>query len=151
MSTARCFAVGRRRATGGPGGESGAALVEMALVMPLLVLLLFGIMEAGWAFSQSVEVRNAAREGARLAVVDFGTGADVITETCNRADLSGSGANVAVTINGDQTVTVDITQSYTSLTGFLDPFFGGLNLNSSVEMRVERSLDTLTSDAGVCP
>ncbi len=33
--------------------------------------LVFGIMEAGWLFAQQVEVRNAAREGARLAVVDY--------------------------------------------------------------------------------
>ncbi len=133
------------------GGERGASLIEFAIILPLLVLLLFGIMEAGWAFSQSVEVRNAAREGARLAVVDFGTGQDVIDETCNRADLSGSGATVTVTINGTESVTVDIAQSYTSLTGLLDPFFGGLSLNSTVDMRIERQLNTLTNDSDVCP
>jgi hypothetical protein len=56
-----------------------------------------------------------------------------------------------VTINGTDSVTVDITQSYTSLTGLLDPFFGGLNLNSTGEMRTERPLLQLTNDAGVCP
>lgn len=131
--------------------EVGASLVEFALVLPLLIVLLFGIMEAGWAFSQSVEVRNAAREGARLAVVDYGTGQDVIDETCNRANLSGSGANVTVTKNGTESVTIDIAQSYTSLTGLLDPFFGGLNLSSSVEMRAERDLATLTNQANTCP
>jgi Flp pilus assembly protein TadG len=133
--------------------ERGASLVEFALIFPLLILVLFGIMEAGWAFSQSVEVRNAAREGARLAVVDFGDAAAVITETCNRADLSGSGATVAVTINGaDESVTVDVSQAYNTLTGLLDSFFGGLSLDSSVEMRVERSLDNLTANgSGACP
>lgn len=132
-------------------GDSGAALVEFAILLPLLVILLFGIMEAGWAFSQSVEVRNAAREGARLAVVDYGTGQNVIDETCARADLSGSGATVTITVNGTDSVTVDIAQTYTSLTGLLDPFFGGLSLSSSVEMRIERDLDVLTSDSDTCP
>ncbi len=131
--------------------EAGATLIEFAIVLPLLVLLLFGIIEAGWAFSQSVEVRNAAREGARLAVVDFGTGQQVIDETCARADLSGSGATVDVTVNGTTSVTVDITQSYASLTGLLNPFFNGLNLSSTVEMRIERDLDTMSSHSGVCP
>ncbi len=133
------------------GKERGAALVEFAMVLPLLVMLVFGIMEAGWAFSQSIEVRNAAREGARLAVVDYGTGQDVIDETCARADLSGSGATVSVTINGTESVTVDISQSYTTLTGLLDPFFGGLSLDSTVEMRIERQLNQLNNDSGTCP
>ena len=44
--------------------EKGASLVEFAVILPLLVLLVFGIMEAGWGFAQLVEIRNAAREGA---------------------------------------------------------------------------------------
>ena len=44
--------------------EKGASLVEFAVVLPLLILLVFGIMEAGWLFAQQVEVRNAAEENA---------------------------------------------------------------------------------------
>ncbi|MGB5566661.1 MAG: TadE/TadG family type IV pilus assembly protein, partial [Acidimicrobiia bacterium] len=40
-------------------GERGASLVEFAVVLPLLILLVFGIMEAGWLFAQQVEIRNA--------------------------------------------------------------------------------------------
>ena len=50
--------------------ERGAAAVEFAVILPIFVLLIFGTMEAGWFFSQQVEIRYAAREGARLAVVD---------------------------------------------------------------------------------
>jgi len=52
-------------------------------VLPLFLLLLFGVMESGWMFAQQVEMRNATREGARLAVVDYGTGIAVIDETCS--------------------------------------------------------------------
>lgn len=140
--------------------ERGAALVEFALVSVLLITLVFGIMEAGWAFSQLVEVRNASREGARLAVVDYGDATTVINETCNRAQLSGSGATVAIQLDSNapdaDSVTVTITQNYTSLTSFLDPFFGAISLNAGAEMRVERPLDTLAPMAsnpfiGVCP
>jgi Flp pilus assembly pilin Flp len=49
--------------------QDGAAAVEFALLLPLLVLLLFGIIEFGFAFSTRIQATNAAREAARLAVV----------------------------------------------------------------------------------
>ena len=79
-------------------GEKGASLVEFAVVLPLLILLVFGIMESGWLFAQQVEIRNAAREGARLAVVDFpdpGDSTQIIAETCSRATLSARTPNLA--------------------------------------------------------
>ena len=78
--------------------ERGAALVEFAVVVPLFLILVFGVIEAGWFFAQEVELRNAAREGARLAVVDFGNGQEIRDETCSRADLSGTGATVAAVL-----------------------------------------------------
>ena len=49
-------------------------MVEFALVAPLLFLLVFGIIDFGWAFSQNLDVKHAAREGARLAAVNAATG-----------------------------------------------------------------------------
>ncbi len=49
--------------------DSGAALVEFALVMPVLVLFLFGIVQFGLAFDQKQSVNSAAREGARTAAI----------------------------------------------------------------------------------
>jgi hypothetical protein len=124
--------------------ERGAALVEFAVVLPLLVVLLFGIMEAGWLFAQQVELRNATREGARLAVVDYGDAPTIITETCARADLSSPGTTFSITINTDS-ITVDAVKPYSSLTGFI-PAFSALTITSSTEMRTERSLDSLTAN-----
>ena len=45
----------------------GAALLEFALVVPMLMLLLLGIMEFGWFAKNQLTVSNATREGARLA------------------------------------------------------------------------------------
>ena len=50
-------------------GESGQALAEMALVIPALLLLVFGIIEFGSAWRAYQVVTNAAREGARRAVM----------------------------------------------------------------------------------
>ena len=45
--------------------ESGASLVEFALVLPVLLALLLGIISGGITFSRSIAVDNAAREAAR--------------------------------------------------------------------------------------
>jgi Flp pilus assembly pilin Flp len=58
-------------------GEDGAAAVEFALLLPLLVLLLFGIIEFGFAFSTRIQATNAAREAARQAVVGVDDWGDI--------------------------------------------------------------------------
>jgi hypothetical protein len=45
--------------------ERGATLVEAAVVFPFLFLLLFGLVEFGWAFKDSLSVGHGAREAAR--------------------------------------------------------------------------------------
>jgi Flp pilus assembly protein TadG len=45
--------------------EDGAAAVEMALVLPILLLLVFGIIEFGFIFNRYISVTHAAREGVR--------------------------------------------------------------------------------------
>lgn len=45
--------------------EGGAALVEFAIVLPLLVMLVFGIIEFGRAYNAQISLTHAAREGAR--------------------------------------------------------------------------------------
>jgi Flp pilus assembly pilin Flp len=61
-----------------PGrGEEGAAAVEFALLLPLLVLLLFGMIQFGAAFNTRIQATNAAREAARLAVVGIDDWSDV--------------------------------------------------------------------------
>jgi Flp pilus assembly protein TadG len=49
--------------------DKGAELIEFALVFPLLLLVLFGIMDFGLLFQRYETVTNAAREGARIAVL----------------------------------------------------------------------------------
>jgi Flp pilus assembly protein TadG len=50
--------------------EKGQTLVEFALVIPLLLLLVFGIIEFGRVYHAQLVVTSAAREGARKATVD---------------------------------------------------------------------------------
>jgi Flp pilus assembly pilin Flp len=57
--------------------QDGAAAVEFALLLPLLVLLLFGFIQFGLAFNTRIQATNAAREAARQAVVGIDNWGDV--------------------------------------------------------------------------
>ncbi len=70
--------------------ESGQALVEFLMVLPLLLILVFGIIEMGAAWRAYQVTTNTAREGARMAVVANGaTYEEVLAEIDAR--LSGGG------------------------------------------------------------
>jgi Flp pilus assembly protein TadG len=49
--------------------EKGAAAVEFALLLPLLMMIVFGIIEFGFALYRQSVLTNASREGARLGIV----------------------------------------------------------------------------------
>lgn len=51
------------------GIENGSSSVEFALILPVLILLLFGIIQFGFVFNNYLAITHAAREGARLAAV----------------------------------------------------------------------------------
>ena len=61
----------------------GAALIEFALVVPILILMILGIMEFGWYAKNQLTVANATREGARQASLGRTT-----TEIKNRIENS---------------------------------------------------------------
>lgn len=100
----------------------GIAVVEMAIVLILLTIIVFGILEYGWAFTRSGQVVNAARHGARLAVLPDADWA--VVEQAVRDQLTDLGfTGISITpINIDAapgepiTVIVDI-DPYQSLTG----------------------------------
>jgi Flp pilus assembly protein TadG len=61
-------------------GERGASAVEFAIIAPLLVILVFGIIQFGIAFLHIQTLRSAVREGGRMAAVG-GTVQEVQTKT----------------------------------------------------------------------
>jgi len=46
-------------------GERGAAMVEFAIILPLLIIVVFGIIEFGRAYNTKITLTHAAREGVR--------------------------------------------------------------------------------------
>ena len=83
----------------------GTAMVEMALVLPLFLMLILGIIEFGRAMMIANLVSNAAREGARMAVLDGSTNTEVnnAVETFLQSAI-GSGVSAA-----DIDVTITVT------------------------------------------
>ncbi len=59
----------KRRARRRLRDENGQAMLEFALVLPIFLLILFGILEFGWLFYNQLALNNICREGARYAVV----------------------------------------------------------------------------------
>jgi len=51
--------------------EKGASAVEFALILPILIMLVFGIFQFGIAYNNYIALTHAAREGARLAAVNM--------------------------------------------------------------------------------
>jgi Flp pilus assembly protein TadG len=94
--------------------ESGAELIEFALALPLLLLLGFGIMDFGLLFQRYEVITNAAREGARVAVLPGYSTADVIA----RVDqfMSASGLNAARPAPVIVTQTIPVGAQCASLT-----------------------------------
>ena len=103
--------------------ESGAAVVEFALVIPLLLLILCGIFDLGNLYFQMDLVNNAARQGARLAAVN-----DSTSSAINTAIQQSYGNNLtAVTSPASPTsgsnVTVTVTSNVTIMTPLISAFF----------------------------
>jgi Flp pilus assembly protein TadG len=67
-----------RGARGRLGSERGAELIEFALVLPILLLVLAGILDMGFMFKDYEVLTNAAREGARMASLPGWVEADVV-------------------------------------------------------------------------
>jgi Flp pilus assembly protein TadG len=76
------------RWTAGPRHDVGQGLVELALALPVLLLILLGIADIGRAFYYTVVVSDAAREAAAYAVANpTATGTAVAQHGCNATGL----------------------------------------------------------------
>lgn len=86
----------------------GAAAVEFAVVAPLFLLLLGGIIEGGQAFRIQHAISNASRRGARAAIVDGASSiqvAESITRQCSQTlRVDETAVTVVVAVNGDSSI-----------------------------------------------
>lgn len=104
--------------------SKGQALVEMAIILPLLMLLVMGIFEFGRAMYIKNTLTHAARAGARAAVVT----PNIIDATDATCGSSGNNANIYQTVCNNiysgidkNDVTIDVTRTDLNSSGTLDP------------------------------
>lgn len=112
-------------------------MIEFALVLPLLLVILFGITEFGRAWMTVNLLTSAAREGARLAVV---TAPDVpaVTARVNAVCASAGVTPTSVTCAGpdvDRRVTVTVQANFQIIPGEILGFFGGAGLSGTIPLR----------------
>jgi Flp pilus assembly protein TadG len=121
---------GQRHRSRAADRQAGAAAVELALVLPILLVLVFGIIDFGRAYNAKISLTQAAREGARVRAL----GGDV-TATTDRVQLAaGFLAPDSVSVNagaaclspaGIATVTATYTFQYATPIGALAGFAAG--------------------------
>ena len=95
-----------RRAT--PRSDDAQSLVEFALVVPMLLILVFGVIDFGLGLRAYISVASATREGARYASVGNppGTFASGGSGQCNGTTFTTAVGKVCGTINGLSLVNV---------------------------------------------
>lgn len=109
--------------------ERGAAAVEFALVLPLLVVLVFGVAEFGRAYYVQATLSGAAREGARVMALKNDAGAARSAAANASAPLGVTTGQVGVTPSScpdpanDTVASVTISYPMESLTGFFGASF----------------------------
>lgn len=124
-------------------GRRGTAVVETAVIAPILILGMLGMMEVGYAFMVRQTVTMASREGARAASLPGGTSDDINTAvdaTMSSASLTGyattSNVDLLAPTDLEVWVTVSIPLNRVTFTG--DLFGGGsFDISSTTTMRRE--------------
>lgn len=128
-----------RRARSKDRRARAAAIVEFAVVLPLLMTILFGIIEYGWVFMVRQTMQNAAREGCRQAVLQTTT--EPYTSVTQRVnDIMGTTGMTTFAITMDhaddescmETVTVTIPYDDVAIVGFFPSKEGSLTASASM-------------------
>lgn len=113
------------------GQDRGAVAVEMALLLPVLILLLLGMMEFGRAFNAQITLTNAAREGVRVMAIT------------NNADRAREAATAAAATLDPGLVASNFTPAPTSC-----PTGTAGTTTSRTTFIIQYELSTLTGIAG---
>ena len=131
-----------RRGGRSPWRRRGQALVEFALVLPVMMLILLAAIDFGRIMFSYIQITNAAREGAAYAATDPGDTADITTHALQETDAQGQygehtpSVSVTCVVVGTQTteacatapggdqVDVAVSEVFTFLTPLMSNFFG---------------------------
>jgi Flp pilus assembly protein TadG len=123
--------------------ERGQALTEFAFVLPLLVLLLFGVIQFGVLYNHYVTLTDAVRAGARKAVVSRYLGGSAATQACKDAvkasasSLNLTDAQISCTSSWKPGEDVVVQATYPYEINLLGISFVSGDLSSTTTERVE--------------
>ena len=128
--------------------EDGQSMVEFALILPIFLLILCGIIDFGWLFYNQLSLNNACREGARYAVVHTDENADTQSiinhiENISSTVFANDGVDITVTYSSPSDPTAgDVTVSMQADISFFTPVLSTIlgkekTINSTVIMKVE--------------
>ena len=135
----------------------GQSLVEFALVLPILIALILGMVEFGWILNGQITLTSAAREGARAAVVqqseanavsaaqsavtNSATNSSLTIKTISIGELNQSWSETTEFKRGN-TVVVTVFANIKPITGFFNAILkldsnGNVPLRGTAQMRIE--------------
>ena len=114
------------------GRDRGAILVEFALIVPILVILLVGIIEFGRAYNTQIALQGAAREGARALALGQSASAAV---DASRGDITMSVSSSSGCPAGDDDAFATVTTSTNFTFGIPFVPIGTKTLSANASMR----------------
>jgi Flp pilus assembly protein TadG len=124
--------------------ERGTAIVELALVLPIMLLMAMGVLDFGRAIYVRNALANAARDGARFATIDPRNTACIQSAAAANSSLANlTAANVSITRPGTllpgQPITVAVQSTYQPLTPLIASTIGAnsLTLSASATMQIQ--------------
>ena len=128
--------------------EKGQSLVEFAVILPVLLIIVFGIIDFGWLFYNQAALNNSCREGARFAVVNTGKTDRLTLIQTKVLAVSPASIKTGMTItttysNTSNMLLGDVTVTLVTNVKVLTPLLGVFtnnqqkSLDASVTMKVE--------------
>lgn len=145
----------------GRRGVRGQSLVETAIILPLIILIFMGVFDFGRAIFYYNSVAEAARNGARVAIVNQTT-ADICRVAAERATGLGLltacatlptpvGVYVSGCTSFNCQITVRVNYRFTAITPIISNIVGPINLTSTSRGIVERECPPTFPGETACP
>jgi hypothetical protein len=136
-------AMNRPPSSGRKAADRGAVAVEFALVLPVLLLIVFAIIDFGRALNAQIDLTGAAREGVRLAALGYPDAAIQARVAAAAPDLSGVTATVTASCPpgagpvADAQVDVSYSFSFITPIGAVAAFLGGSGLGAPIVLTAQ--------------
>jgi Flp pilus assembly protein TadG len=124
--------------------EDGVALVELALILPFLILIIMGIFDLGWAIYAKNTIAMSAREGARKGIISGNSDSTIRTQVKNTSiGLNLTDSQITISPSPSRSagnpIIITVSYTYTPVSPWINMFGpgSGWQLRSQASMIVE--------------